>query len=94
MSEQPSPSPPRRRGAVLATVLALAALAVAVAASGALAGGDAGSAGSAPGSAPSGGQQRTAPVQDRDSGRHGDCPGHHGGRSQRDQSDAATGSAV
>jgi hypothetical protein len=90
MSEQPTPSPPRRRRAVLATVLTLAALAVAVPASGALAGGDAGSAGSAP----SGGQQRTAPVQDRHSGRHGDCPGHHGGRSQSNQSDATSGSAV
>jgi ferric-dicitrate binding protein FerR (iron transport regulator) len=90
MSEQPSPSPPRRRRAVLATVLALAALAAAVPASGALAGGDAGGAGSAP----SGGQQRTAPVQDRDTGRHGDCPGHHGGRSQSHQSDGATASGV
>jgi ferric-dicitrate binding protein FerR (iron transport regulator) len=90
MSEQPTPSPPRRRRAVLATVLALVALAIAVPASGALAGGGAGSAGSALG----GGQQRTAPVQDRSGGRHGDCPGHDGGRSQSRPSDGATASAV
>jgi len=90
VNEQTTATPPRRRRGLLATLLAVVALAVAVPASGALAGGNDDTTGGAPA-----GEQRTAPVQDRDGRRDGDCPekdgrGGNGGQS----SGASTGNPV
>jgi hypothetical protein len=91
VNEQTTATPPRRRRGLLATLLAVVALAVAVPpASGALAGGNDDTTGGVPA-----GEQRTAPVQDRDGRRDGDCPekdgrGGNGGQS----SGASTGNPV
>jgi hypothetical protein len=75
---------------LLAILLAVVALAVAVPASGALAGGNDDTAGGAPA-----GEQRTAPLQDRDGGRDGDCPEKDGRGGDGGQSNgASTGNPV